>query len=275
MLPGAIGAPPPDEGASGPRGGGGGPPAPAKPVNVKPPSESSDLGHVLQHNGAAGALLLERSGQDLAVRQFALTGDSVAKPGETCHVDAVGGEGRVARSLGHPRGRPLYALDLDDCALSLDMLDGAVLVASRGGACEFARTTCRVDLTGLWGPAGSSFSPVQAKDMEHARVATETTMRANFHVLLARAGKDRTAIKAVAADQAGFSSAREVLCRDYAREATHGFCALTITQGRSLELAAALNGVSEDAAPVKPKRRKPKPAAADAALPPPETGERF
>jgi hypothetical protein len=267
MLPGAVGGSPSEDGGAPQRHGGGGgsapPAAPAKPVPVKAPNEASVLGHPLLHNGTAGTLVLERSGANLAVRQFNLPGDSVAKPGESCRVDVAGADGRVATPLGRPRGRPLYALDVPDCALSLDVLDGAVLVAVRGGACELARTTCRADLAGLWGPAGASFTPNAAKEMERARLAAETTMRANFHVLLRRAGKDTAAVKAAAAEQAGFSSMREMLCRDYAREATTGFCALTITEGRSLELAAALDGVTAaDAggAVAKPKRHRPKPA---------------
>ncbi|VTZ21295.1 conserved hypothetical protein [Methylocella tundrae] len=65
-------------------------------------------------------------------------------------------------------------------------------------------------------------------------------MRAQFHALVASLGKDKDAVKKIASEQAGFSSEREVACRNYAREDVHGFCALRLTQGRGFALQAAL-----------------------------------
>ena len=70
-------------------------------------------------------------------------------------------------------------------------------------------------------------------------------MLAKFHALLASAGKDKEAIKQIASEQAGFSSEREVICRNYLREDIHGFCALRITQARALALQAAFEDRTE------------------------------
>lgn len=64
-------------------------------------------------------------------------------------------------------------------------------------------------------------------------------MRTGFHALLMKAGKDKVAIKKMAGEQAGFSSEREVICRNYLGEEVHGFCALRITQARALALQTA------------------------------------
>ena len=91
-------------------------------------------------------------------------------------------------------------------------------------------------------------------------------MRANFHALLAGAGKDKAAVKAAAREQAGFSSNREMICRDYLREANHGFCALQLTEARSFALLARIGAETEGKPKPRPKPKK-KPPAAAAALP--------
>jgi hypothetical protein len=83
-------------------------------------------------------------------------------------------------------------------------------------------------------------------------------MLAKFHALLTSAGKDKEAIKQIASEQAGFSSEREVICRNYLREDIHGFCALRITQARALALQAAFEDRAK--ATAKPAMAKKKPA---------------
>ena len=83
-------------------------------------------------------------------------------------------------------------------------------------------------------------------------------MRANFRALLASAGKDEAAIKAIAGEQAGFSSEREVACRDYAHEDSTGFCALRLTQARAFALEAQLAMKDKRAEPKKAKALKAK-----------------
>ena len=91
---------------------------------------------------------------------------------------------------------------------------------------------------GCGGPPAADITDKRAKELERERVRIETTMRANFRVLLKRAGKDRAAVKAIAGEQAGFSSAREMACRDYAKESVHGFCSTQMTEARVLALVA-------------------------------------
>ena len=80
--------------------------------------------------------------------------------------------------------------------------------------------------------------------------------------MLASAGKDKAAIKKIASEQAGFSSEREVACRNYAGEDVHGFCALRLTQARAFALRAELEAKGKSA---EPKKAKPAKAKAEAA----------
>jgi hypothetical protein len=89
------------------------------------------------------------------------------------------------------------------------------------------------------GPPGNTIGADQTKQLERERGRVDSAMLAKFHALLASAGKDENAIKKIAGEQAGFSSEREVICRNYLREDIHGFCALRITQARALALQAA------------------------------------
>jgi hypothetical protein len=84
-------------------------------------------------------------------------------------------------------------------------------------------------------------------------------MPAKFHALLTSAGKDKDVIKQIASEQAGFSSEREMICRNYLRENIHGFCALRITQARALALQAAFEDRAKTRA--KPVMAKKKPAS--------------
>ena len=73
-------------------------------------------------------------------------------------------------------------------------------------------------------------------------------MRTNFRALLASVGKDQEAVKKIVGEQAGFSSEREMTCRNYLREEIHGFCAVRITQARALALQAAFEERAQYAA---------------------------
>jgi len=247
---------------------GGGPPPKAKPVAMKAPSDDQLVGKDLLLNGARGVMVFSKEGKDLMLAKLSLEGEVIAKPGETCKIDITSGLPLTLSPQGRPEGMTRYEASLPACTFSFDVLEGAVLVRP-GEACEFKAASCRADPAGLWGQQGNAISAAKAREMERARVSTETTMRANFRVLLSRAGKDKVQIKKIAGEQAGFSSRREMLCRSYALESQHGFCALEITRARVLTLLAKLDGVQEDEAkPAKPVKKRPKPVAAPPAAEP-------
>ncbi len=54
------------------------------------------------------------------------------------------------------------------------------------------------------GPQGNAIAQSHVKEMEQQRIRIESDMRVNFRALLAKAGKDKYAIKRIAGEQAGF-----------------------------------------------------------------------
>lgn len=263
ILPGALPAPP-AAAATGKKAAPGkdgiaGPDVAArrKPaaVAVKAAGEDGLLGRELHLNGKSGRIGFARDGSDLAVSFLTLEGLQISHPDDACRVDVVAGKPLAAKAVGKPQGSPRFQVALEACPFAFDVLEGAILVPAMPQICEIKAADCRVDPAGLWGPRGASISPERAKEIEKARTHAETAMRENFKALLANAS-GKAATKATAGDQAGFSSARSIICRDYAREDKHGFCSLRVTEARSLALRAATGQVQDEAAAVRKARRR-------------------
>ena len=254
------------------------PRAASKPTFVKSPGEEAILGHLLSFEGAKGAMQFDRTGKDVTVSKLTLPGERLSKPTEACQVDVVAAQPIVAASVGRPQGALRWQVAVEACPFTVDVLDGAALVSSGQPTCDFAAADCRVHAVGLWGPPGGAITPARVKELERERVQAETVMRTNFRVLLQRAGKDRAAVKAIAGEQAAFSSQREMTCRDYARESVHGFCSAQITEARSLAILAKFPGEADKAPPKKslagghPKKALAKAAAPEP--PPPQADEK-
>ena len=215
-----------------------GEPRVSKPVALTPPSEDTILGHPLSLDGNKGTMTFDHVGDDLALTKLILMGDKISKPGQACSIEVSMVSPVIATTGGHPNGAFRFDVPLTACPFSIDILDGAVLASRPDPSCDFVAADCRITPGGLWGPTAADISAKQVKDLEHQRVRIETAMRTNFHALLKQAGKDRAAVKAIARDQAAFSSDREMTCRDYQQESVHGFCSTKITEARSLALLA-------------------------------------
>jgi hypothetical protein len=245
----------------------------AGPVAVtRAPGEDTVAGRQFQRNGSAGLMAIEKAASGgLELSKLVLVGYQISRPAELCRVEVSGA--RIALKPAERRqGLISYQADMEACPFSLDVLDGAVRV--RGAVCEFKAADCSADPSGVWGPPGASIGEAEAKNIEKLRAAAEKNARAGFRALLARAGRDKALAKSIVSDQAAFSSAREVACRDYAREDKHGFCASRITEARAVALSAQLHGdgaAPDKAEKPKPKRKpRPRPATIAApALPPP------
>lgn len=235
MLPGATHARPP--GSSGASGGSS--PSKSRIATHKPPDESAIAGLDLVHDGRSGLMAFGLGpGKALEIKSLSLDGEQISRPGSLCRVDVVADAPIEPTAAGRRRGLLLYEVGIEACPFIFEVLDGAVLVTRGPQACEFAAADCRVDPTGLWGPRGDSMGEKDIAQLEKARAQSETNMRANFRALLSSAGKDKQAVKEIAAEQAGFSSERAMICADYEREEVHGFCALKITQARVFDLQA-------------------------------------
>jgi hypothetical protein len=258
MLPGALQAPPSTADKAAPNPAGAAPGQP-KPAGLRPSSEETIVGQELSRDGFAGIIAFQRgSGKGLEITRLLIGGEEISHPGEQCQVE-VEGTPIQTRFAGRPTGVSRYEVEIETCPFSLDVLEGAVLVTRTPQTCDFRAADCRVDLAGLWGPPGNAIGPEQTKQLERERGRVDSAMLAKFHALLTSAGKDKEAIKQIASEQAGFSSDREVICRNYLREDTHGFCALRITQARALALQAAFEDRAK--ARAKPAMAKKKPAS--------------
>lgn len=259
MLPGALQAQP-EGGANPPSGAAGAAPAKPKSAGLKPPAVETILGRDLARDGSAGVIAVRATpDKGIEITKLSLPGEGTSFPPEPCVVDLAGAGPIQARISGRPNGGALrYEIDLPACPFSLEVLDGAILVTRNPATCEFKEAQCRADPAGLWGPKGDSFSPEQAKQFERERSRAEADMRVNFRALLAGTGKDKDAVKKIAAEQAGFSSVREMTCRSYLKEDVHGYCALRLTQARALALQAAFSGLDENKVDMKPAKAKAK-----------------
>ncbi len=258
MLPGALQAPPPTANRRAPYLAGAAPGQP-KPGGLEPPSEETILGKELSRDGVAGIIAFQRGpGKGLEIARLSISGEEISHRGEQCQVEVVAGTPIETRFAGRPHGVSRYEVEIESCPFSLDVLEGAVLVSRTPPTCDFRAADCRVDLAGLWGPPGDAMGPDQTKQLERERGRMDSAMLAKFHALLRRAGKNGEAIKQIASEQAGFSSEREVICRNYLREDIHGFCALRITQARALALQAAFEDRAKARAKPAGRERNPR-----------------
>ena len=268
MLPGAAPAEPPGATASPAkaRSAGAAKGAGASAKGVKPgaaPGVAGLAGRPLMLNGKSG--LLQISGDDKAatIDKLRLAGESVSDSSQRCVVDIVGENPIQATSVGRPDGLERFEADVPACPFSFDVLDGAALAPSQITACVFKAADCQTGPGGLWGPDGASLVGDAAKFAKERAEAEKAMAKA------VRAIQDRSANSPEAADlmrdQNGFAGQRDDLCRDYAKESVHGYCALRLTQARTALLETRLNEFAAAAAPKaaseKPTKTKPKKGA--------------
>lgn len=236
VLPGAV-APTPEGAPEAPR------PKPSRPRGEAPssvpapaivPSPSTLGGKTLLLNGGPSQITFAVADKQLTVSRLVLSGTMISNPRATCQVQADATP-LAATGLGRPLGVERIQIAYPACPIVFDVLDGAVLVDTAQGACEFKAADCHVDPAGLWGPGVADLGPDKDKEIEKARGRAVAAVRANYKALTA-ATKDKPTIMGFAREQAQFSSTREEICRSYAEEGRHGYCATKVTEARAAEL---------------------------------------
>jgi hypothetical protein len=265
-APSAPGAPLSLPGGGAPGAPGGAPqaapaaPPQARPTPVRTASEDEVVGRDLRRNGSAGRLRLERGPRGLTAR-LTLAGTRVSRPGEACEVK-IGDDAPLALAAqGRPEGSLRYAIEAPACPLAFDVLEGAVLVPPSAAACVVEASDCRAEVRGLWGPEPNALLP-QVRAIEIARGDADKAVRDNYRALSQRAAPAQ--VRTVVSEQAAFSAERDMACRDYAREAAHGFCHARFTSARAVSLANRLGLVNVN--PPAPRRpANPNPPATSAA----------
>ena len=101
---------------------------------------------------------------------------------------------------------------------------------------------CQTSPSGLWGPDGATLEP-DAEAIGKRRAEAENAMARALRALQERAA-GKTEAADLVRDQSGFAGARDDTCRDYMKEATHGFCAASMTAARTALLEARLAAMS-------------------------------
>ena len=264
VLPGAV-APGVEGSVQTPAGG---PQAPRALVAVKIAGEDAVIARPLHLNGTYGLIEIGKTGDHLALTKLTLAGNMISRPGDVCQIDVLAGAPAPLTAAGKPNGILRYDNKMPACSFSLDILPGAVLLKSSENVCRFVAADCNVRPDGMWGPAPSAISPDQASSDVHALTAAETAVRASFRDLMERQ-KDRNTIRTLAHEQAAFSSEREEMCRDYAREDQHGFCAARFTEAKLAYLHQRLGLKSETGLSVAPRKKPavtPAPPASSARM---------
>ncbi len=222
---------------------------------------ASLAGRPLMLNGKSGLLQISGDDKTATIDKLQLAGESVSDSSQRCVVDIVGENPIQATSVGRPDGLLRFEADVPACPFSFDVLDGAALAPSQITACVFKAADCQTGPGGLWGPDGTSLVGDAAKFAKERAEAEKAMAKA------VRAVQDRAADSPEAADlirdQNGFAGQRDDICRDYAKESIHGYCALRVTEARTAlletrlhELAAAAAGKAASEKPTKTKAKK-------------------
>ena len=251
QLPGAAGsapvgtpvAPPPPAGQPGAGQPPGTPRPPSAPA-VRAVADDAVVGQALMHQGTSGRLVMERRPEGYGLR-FSAEGFQITNLLEPCGV-SFGEQAVPLESLGRPAGLPRFRLQSSVCPIVVDVLNNALLVVEPQTPCVIEAAQCRLTPRGLWGPDARGLVAL-ARDIEKERVRAESQVREGFRQLGVQGGNDER--RDVAREQAGFSSEREQICREFSREASHSFCAAKVTEARAASVRARLTkGAGEPAA---------------------------
>lgn len=214
------------------------------------PPEAGLGGKTFYLNGGKSEIGFSPRDKTVDLSKLVFEGTKISNARDACEVE-VQGMPLGLSPLGKVHGLNRFAVPLPVCPMSFDVLDDAILMKADAAKCSFSEADCEVAPDGLWGPAPGAIGPEQVKTLERERRAADSEMRGAYKGIVS-ATKDRTLVRSLARDQAGFSSHREEVCRDYAGESRHGFCASRLTQGRAAELQTAYVAAAAE----KEKRRK-------------------
>jgi hypothetical protein len=234
---GAISAPPPP-GPTAPRAAG--PSGPARTaMSVRAVADDAIVGQALMHEGRAGRFVMERMPGGYGLK-FQMEGYQVNNLLEPCGV-SFGEQAVPLESLGRPAGLPRFRLRSSVCPIVFDVLNNALLVVEPQQPCVIEAAQCRLTPRGLWAPDGRGLVALAA-EITRQRTSAEAQVREGFRILGERSAPEDK--RMVAREQAGFSSEREQICREFSRELNHGFCAVKITEARAASLNARIQDMS-------------------------------
>lgn len=211
---------------------------------VRPVPDDAIVGLALLQNGRSGRVVMERIRGGYGLR-FSGEGFQINNLTEPCGI-SFGDTAVPLESLGRPEGLPRFRLKAPVCPIEFDVMPNAMLVIGPATPCIIEAAQCRLTPTGLWGPDGRGLVAL-ASNIERERARADTQVREGFRNLSNKVGPEEK--RAVAREQAGFSSEREQICRDFYREANHSFCAAKVTEARAAALRVRLMGPAQAGSP--------------------------
>jgi hypothetical protein len=227
------------------------------------PGVASLVERPLLLNGKTGLLQISGDDKTVTIDKLQLAGEGVSDPSQRCLVDIVGEKPIEATNVGRPDGVERFEADIPACPIAFDVLNGAALVPPQITACVFKAADCQTSPGGLWGPDGSSLVS-DAATVAKERAQAEKAMGKVLQAIQALA-KDSPAAATFVQDQTAFASQRDETCRDYLKESVHGFCALQLTEARTVLLETRLDEIRAEvgakAKSDKAKKTKPKTGA--------------
>jgi hypothetical protein len=227
------------------------------------PGVASLVERPLLLNGKTGLLQISGDDKTVTIDKLQLAGEGVSDPSQRCLVDIVGEKPIEATNVGRPDGVERFEADIPACPIAFDVLNGAALVPPQITACVFKAADCQTSPGGLWGPDGSSLVS-DAATVAKERAQAEKAMGKVLQAIQALA-KDSPAAATFVQDQTAFASQRDETCRDYLKESVHGFCALQLTEARTVLLETRLDEIRAEvgakAKSDKAKKTRPKTGA--------------
>jgi hypothetical protein len=234
--------------------------APRSAAVHAPPGVVGVIGRPLMLNGANGQLQFSGPEDAPRIDRLILLGEVISDPTQQCRIEVGGGAPIALKDLGRPDGLQRFAAEIPACPFEFDVLDGAVLVPAQLSACVFKEADCQASPSGLWGPAGGAIEK-DARLIEQARASAEAALTSYYRALDERFMNDPAKSSDLAGEQSRFTSDRQDICRQYARESVHAFCAARLTEARAASLKLRLDEVSATAGPEKSSsKRKRKPS---------------
>lgn len=192
----------------------------------------------LRRDAREGALSLSAENGRYRAR-LTLEGRGVANPDEACAVTIAGEDGAAEVALDPVPSLGRYArmrLAAPACPLVVTLFPDAALVYHEG-LCIFEAADCRVDPNGMWGPEPEAL-PTDPERLARSRVEAEEDVRAAYRTMAERLEGDD--LRAVLAEQAGFSAERTTACARFAGEDAHGLCGTRWTEARAASLQQRL-----------------------------------
>lgn len=222
---------PPRTGEAAPSGAGTGATAGSAAATGPLPAAVAGQKHFLAGNPAPdnGELIIVEHAPGFAGLRLKATGRGISAPADHCVIELGGDIPVPLAPIEEPYRKSRYRLQSPVCPLVLEVLEHSVRVSIPDGDCSFVQADCRLAPEGLWGPTGEEAAG-RATAIERQRGRAERDMRDISQKLLRRLSGD--AQREAAAEQAAFSSERTTVCRNYAGEDQHGFCAAELTSGR-------------------------------------------